>query len=152
MATLGRKLASSRVEAGYHYPKDIAAALGVSDQTVRNWESGRHAPGVAELARWAQIVGKPVAYFLEATQADAPAVAAVYHPGLEELAANEALRRQYHVTDEELDAARDIIPSGRAPIATLESALRAIELVRSLGGQPLTPVAQQPDSGASPPR
>ena len=36
---------------------NVAAACGVSVQTVRNWESGRTSPRCDQLDRWADAVG-----------------------------------------------------------------------------------------------
>lgn len=44
----------------------IAAATGVTEQTVRNWEAGRSEPGASQLAVIAQLTRKTLYYFFRA--------------------------------------------------------------------------------------
>ncbi len=44
----------------------IAAAAGVSANTVRNWESGLHEPTASALAKISKLTGKPFDFFFRA--------------------------------------------------------------------------------------
>lgn len=41
----------------------IAAATGVSSQTIRNWEAGRSEPDASQLAAIAALTGKTLDFF-----------------------------------------------------------------------------------------
>lgn len=50
-----------RLEAGLTQ-RDIAEALGVSEQTVRNWEQGKHSPKltIPQVKKLCQLLKKPL--------------------------------------------------------------------------------------------
>jgi DNA-binding XRE family transcriptional regulator len=50
------QLVALRMAAGYPSQKRLAAALGVSHQTVNNWESGRYAPSGPLVVRLVQVL------------------------------------------------------------------------------------------------
>jgi transcriptional regulator with XRE-family HTH domain len=39
------------------HQRHVAASMGVSTQTIRNWEAGRASPTWEQLDRWAEFVG-----------------------------------------------------------------------------------------------
>jgi transcriptional regulator with XRE-family HTH domain len=43
----------------------LAAAAGVSDETIRRWESGAGEPGASDLAAIANVTKKPLDFFFE---------------------------------------------------------------------------------------
>jgi len=44
-------------------PAALGVAVGVSGQTVRNWEAGAHEPLASTLAEIARVTGKPIDFF-----------------------------------------------------------------------------------------
>lgn len=44
----------------------IAAAAGVSANTIRNWESGQHEPSASALKAIVDLTGKPFDFFFRA--------------------------------------------------------------------------------------
>ena len=57
---LAQRLRLARAEQSV---EQIAAALGVSYATVRNWEAGRSTPSSDRLHKLALLVGKPMDWF-----------------------------------------------------------------------------------------
>jgi len=45
----------------------LAAAAGVTRQTIMNWESGRGEPDASDLAAIAALTGRPLDFFFEPT-------------------------------------------------------------------------------------
>lgn len=62
MSNVGRKIAGARFEANLN-KSELARQLGVSEATVRSYESGRTQPSIEILRKIAEITDKPVAYF-----------------------------------------------------------------------------------------
>jgi transcriptional regulator with XRE-family HTH domain len=62
--TLGDRLAKSRKVAGLT-ADGIADELGVSRNTVTNWETGATRPKRQTLIAWAQITGAPLEWLVE---------------------------------------------------------------------------------------
>lgn len=54
-------LAAARVNAGYTQ-EDIAKKLGVSKQTIINWEKGKNIPGIPEMDMLSRIYNMPQDY------------------------------------------------------------------------------------------
>lgn len=66
MANRGRvtPLREYRIRLGFS-PTQVAAAIGVCDATLRNWESGKKAPAADNLIKLAQYYKVPVDELLE---------------------------------------------------------------------------------------
>jgi transcriptional regulator with XRE-family HTH domain len=62
--TLGAKIAAAR-DAAQMRPEALAAALEVSVETLRRYESGRTVPSYLAVVRVAELTGKPVDWFVE---------------------------------------------------------------------------------------
>ena len=58
MAEIQIRLAAARVNAGMTQG-DVAKRLGISKQTIVNWEKGRNAPGIPEIEMLARIYKIP---------------------------------------------------------------------------------------------
>ncbi len=41
----------------------VAACVGVTENTIRNWESGKYEPDASQLAAIAALTGKPLDFF-----------------------------------------------------------------------------------------
>ena len=67
--TLGDRLRKARVLADIS-ASAMAAAMKVDRKTVWNWEHSKHAPNDAELRRWAEITGMPVAWLAGESTSD----------------------------------------------------------------------------------
>ncbi len=61
--TLGRNIATARESAGYTQ-EDFASALGISERTLRRYESGEKQPDVATLRIVSMITGVPSDWLL----------------------------------------------------------------------------------------
>ncbi|MBD3363290.1 helix-turn-helix domain-containing protein [Candidatus Dojkabacteria bacterium] len=61
--SLGRRLKEARGEAGLSQLQ-VAVALGVSDKTISGYESGRISPPINKLQKIADLLKKPVSYFI----------------------------------------------------------------------------------------
>ena len=55
------RLAACRVQAGYTQ-KEVAKALGVSEQTIIRWEQGASAPKMADAQKLSELYQIPLAY------------------------------------------------------------------------------------------
>lgn len=142
MATLGRKLAGARIEAGLTQ-RELGEACGVTGEAVRQWESDRTRPGVARLKRAADKLGRPVTYFLE----DGPATEAPEPTG--DLATEARLLRQRL---EALESASRAASPGAPGLPVQELQSRGIELspqelqwLREYGGAPCDSLAKLVD-------
>jgi transcriptional regulator with XRE-family HTH domain len=62
--TLGDRLHKSRKAAGVSV-EAMAKALGVSRNTVTNWETGRAVPRRGAVIAWAQVTGAPFDWLAE---------------------------------------------------------------------------------------
>lgn len=62
--TVGKRIKIARIEREIRQG-DLAELLGVNQQNVARMESGRFGIGVETLARVAQALRKPIAYFFE---------------------------------------------------------------------------------------
>lgn len=60
----GSKLKQIRQGRGQK-PEVLAAAVGVTADSIKNWEDGKNVPGAEHLAKLAMVTGKPMAYFFE---------------------------------------------------------------------------------------
>ena len=63
MATLGRRIAGARHEAGLTQD-ELGQRVGVTDGAVRGWESDRSKPPVNRLRKIAEATNKPMSFFL----------------------------------------------------------------------------------------
>jgi len=63
MKTFAQKLKEAR---GDRRPEEAAVAIGVSMQTILNWEAGRSEPTSGRLQKLANFYGVPITYFFEA--------------------------------------------------------------------------------------
>lgn len=137
MNYLGRKLKASRIEAGFDTPEAIAPGMGVSAQSVRNWETGRHRISGEDLGKWARLCGKPLDYFTQDTPAatELPAEAP-NHPGVDALAADARLCHAHRITHEELGHLAQLrLAYGAETVvmATAQEALAMLQALRTFG-------------------
>ena len=88
---IGERLAEIRAD-HHHTQKDLADALGVCLQSVRNWEQGRNDPPNQTLVRICQLYGTSADYLLGISD---------YDPSGEER------RRKSRLTKDELAALHD---------------------------------------------
>ncbi len=70
--TLVDRLRKSRLLADIDQAS-IAEALGVSRNTVSNWETGRSEPSATYFIRWAQVTGVTLDWLAEGLNAEIPA-------------------------------------------------------------------------------
>lgn len=63
-AEMGGRIRTARLEAHLTIPS-IARELGVNERTVSGWQAGRSLPRYEMLVRLADLLGKPLSYFLE---------------------------------------------------------------------------------------
>lgn len=61
--TLGSRIKSAREEAKLSQLQ-VAVALGVSDKTISGYESSRISPPINKLKKLADLLKKPIAYFV----------------------------------------------------------------------------------------
>jgi transcriptional regulator with XRE-family HTH domain len=69
MVTVGRRIAGARIEAKLSIV-DLGRAIGVSEGTIRSYETGRANPPLPKLQAIAEVVGKPLVYFLGEREPD----------------------------------------------------------------------------------
>lgn len=62
---IGDRIKEAQTEAGFETTEDLARALGISLRLVQKHRAGDNAPSYATLARYAQVLGKPMSWFLE---------------------------------------------------------------------------------------
>lgn len=62
--SLAKRLRASRLLADMEQ-SDIAAAIGVSRQTVSGWEQGRTEPSATYFVRWASVTGQSLEWLAE---------------------------------------------------------------------------------------
>ncbi|MBN1915910.1 helix-turn-helix transcriptional regulator [Candidatus Dojkabacteria bacterium] len=63
MNTLGERIKQARVEAKLSQ-LEVGVALAVSDKTISGYESGRISPPIDNLMKLADLLKKPVGYFI----------------------------------------------------------------------------------------
>ncbi|WP_230101281.1 helix-turn-helix transcriptional regulator, partial [Microbacterium sp. Bi98] len=78
--TLEVRLRKSRIMADLEQAQ-IAEAIGVSRNTVSNWETGRSEPSATFFVRWAQATGVTLDWLAEGLNAGSPAASATGLPG-----------------------------------------------------------------------
>jgi transcriptional regulator with XRE-family HTH domain len=61
--SFGKRLKIARNEKGLSQ-KGLGLALGLSDKTISSYESGRSYPNLEMLEKFAEILGKPLQFFL----------------------------------------------------------------------------------------
>lgn len=82
MDTLGKRIRLSR-EAAKLSQSDLATAIGISSQSVNQWESGSKAPSRKNLIKAARILNAPLDWLLyggERPERDANGIALLRHP------------------------------------------------------------------------
>lgn len=77
---MGLMMAEARVERGFAKQADLAAALGISQQTVSRWEAGASRPRAQQLGHLAKFLGLPMEAFRRLAGYDTPAVATFVSP------------------------------------------------------------------------
>lgn len=70
--TLGDRLTKARISAGIKTAQDMAALMGVTEKTIRNWENGATRVTHATCIAWSSITGAPVEW-IEGTMQDTDA-------------------------------------------------------------------------------
>ncbi len=68
---IGRKLQEAREEAGLSQ-EELAKKIGCTQASLSNYELGKRRLYLADLQRIGQIMGKPITYFLEDAEEEAP--------------------------------------------------------------------------------
>ncbi len=158
--TLGTRIGSARKRAGLKR-QELAEAVGRSVHTVRKWENDQHEPSLAMLQRIADLTGVSVSYLMgESSEGDLTEIARAratlaairrreqlatppagaeqppHHPGVAALAASELYRREYHVSDEELQMLRTCLirraDGGYVVITTIRAAVTLLEALRQM--------------------
>lgn len=61
---IGERIRRSRKEAGVSLT-ELARRVGVSERAVTRWQTGHLTPSLARLYAVAQVVDKPIGYFLD---------------------------------------------------------------------------------------
>ena len=51
--------------------EELAFAAGVSAQSIRNWEAGKHEPAASTLAALAKYLGRPMEFFISQDSGEA---------------------------------------------------------------------------------
>lgn len=64
--SIGRQLQLAREQAGYSQ-EQLAAKIGCSQSTLSNYEKGKRRIYLAQLAHIAEILGKPIEFFLSSS-------------------------------------------------------------------------------------
>lgn len=62
--SIGKRLQMAREEAGYNQ-EQLAAKIGCSQSTLSNYEKGKRRIYLAQLDKIAQVLNKPIDYFLQ---------------------------------------------------------------------------------------
>jgi len=68
---IGRKLQQAREDVGLSQ-EELAKKIGCTQASLSNYELGKRRLYLADLQRIGQIMGKPIAYFLEDAEGEAP--------------------------------------------------------------------------------
>jgi len=141
MATLGRRIAGARHEAGL-LQEELADKVGVSKSAVQQWERGRAHPRINHLAEIARITNKPIIHFIEAQvretrPAEISAITAqrpAPYPGVEALLADEPTCTSLGVTPDEARLLRDgwSLPLGPK---TLPEAVKLLQTLRDMSSR-----------------
>lgn len=69
--SIGRQLQLAREQAGYSQ-EQLAAKIGCSQSTLSNYEKGKRRIYLAQLAHIAEILGKPIEFFLSSSDFNSP--------------------------------------------------------------------------------
>lgn len=68
---LGDRIVEAQEEAGIETVEELARRVGLSLRLVQKHRAGDNAPSLANLGKYARVLGKPVAWFFEDEKAAA---------------------------------------------------------------------------------